>query len=266
MDSSETGRKSQMAFDQFRRFFRQEQNPSMLNPPTLLNSDGALTLGSELSIALYGTETVNANDPNQLVYDLYTHETPSADEDDMLPCTETCFNFHLTGTVHVTTVPACHSVISSSDISTDIRHKYPTPMWAGHRYYVPFEAAYTTSLGVSMNRILHGSGSCLQYPGQYPKALAGLPFIDVVFHSNGYLPQYIRIAAKCSHVTGMRYVDVAYSVSLGYRTILRREASKISPSRTDEGLPLVTDEEHLKLMGLYSRDRRVWWAEVAICG
>lgn len=257
-----------MPFDQFRWLFRQGHNPSMSCPPILRNSDGALTHGSELSIASYGTETVNANDPNQLIYDLYTHETTSADEDAMIPsgCKETCFNFHLTGTVHVTTVPACHSVISSSDISRDIRYKYPTPMWAGHKYYIPFEAAYTTSLGVSMSRILNGSGSCLQYPDQYPKALAGLPFIDVVFHSNGYLPQYIRIAAKCSHVTGIRYVDVAYSVALGYRTILRREASKISSSRTDDNLPLATNEEHLKLVGLYSRDRRVWWAEVDICG
>ncbi|KAK0229313.1 hypothetical protein EDD85DRAFT_852579 [Armillaria nabsnona] len=265
MDSSDTRRKSQLALDQFLSFFRQEHNPSVPNPPPPLNSEATSMHGSELSIASYGTETVNANDPNQLVYDLYTHEIPSADEE-VMPCTETCFNFHLVGTVHITTVPVCHSNISGSDISTDIRHKYPTPMWTGHKYYIPFEAAYTISLGVSMNRILRGNGSCLQYPDQYPKALAGLPFIDVVFHSNGYLPQYIRIAAKCSHVTGMRYIDVAYSVALGYRTILRREASKISPSRTDEDLPLVTDEEHLKLVGLYSRDKRVWWAEVAIFG
>ncbi|PBK85491.1 hypothetical protein ARMGADRAFT_556336 [Armillaria gallica] len=142
---SDTRRKSQMALDQFRSFFRQDHNPSVPDPPPLLNSDGTLTHGSELSIASYGTETVNAvrseaflpfvsttdednkNDPNQLVYDLYTHEILSADEE-VMPCTETCFNFHLIGNVHITTVPACHPVISGNNISTDIRHKYPTPM------------------------------------------------------------------------------------------------------------------------------------------
>ncbi|KAK0186171.1 hypothetical protein F5146DRAFT_1164458 [Armillaria mellea] len=255
-----------MALDQVKLFFRQEHNRSIPYPLTLLNGNGDLTCGSELSFASYGTETVNPNDPKQIVYDLYTHETSSTDEGHKIPCTETYSNFHPIGTVHVTTVPVHLPVINSSDISTDIQHKYPTPLWDVHKYYVPIEAAYTTSLGVSMNQILHGSGSCLQYPDQYPKALAGLPFIDVVFHSNGYLPQYIRIAAKCSHVTGMRYIDVAYGVAHGYRTILRREASKISPSRTDKDLPLVTDVKYLKLVGLYSRDKRVWWAEVAICG
>ncbi|KAK0210009.1 hypothetical protein DFS33DRAFT_1483186 [Desarmillaria ectypa] len=256
-----------MALNQFRAFFRQEDRPSVPNAPPLLNSDGTSTYGSELSIASYGKETVNTNDPDQLVYDLCTHEIPSTDEGVLIPCTETCFKFPLASTIHITTFPAWNPVISGLNIvsTTDTRHVYPTPMWAGHKYYIPFESAYMPALGVSMNQILRGNRSCLKYPDQYPKPLAGLPFIDVVFHSNGYLPQYIRIALKCSHVPAPRYIDVAFSVALGYRMILRREASKVSSSRTEEGFPLVTDEECLKLVALYSKDRRIWWAEVAIC-
>ncbi|KAK0445332.1 uncharacterized protein EV420DRAFT_1572500, partial [Desarmillaria tabescens] len=253
-----TRRKSQMALNQFRALFRQEHKRLGPDVSSLLDSDGTLTYGFELS-----------NDPDQLVYDLYTHEIPSTDERVLIPCTETCFNFPLASNIHITTIPAWNLVIGGLNrVSiTDTRHKYPTPMWTSHKFYIPFESAcgHAFALGVSMNQILRGNQSCLKYADQYPKALAGLSFIDVVFHSNGYLPQYIRVALKCSHVSAPRYIDVAFSVALGYRTILRREASKISPSRTDEGFPFVTDEDCLKLVALYSKDRHVWWAEVAIC-
>ncbi|KAG7453282.1 uncharacterized protein BT62DRAFT_990163 [Guyanagaster necrorhizus] len=268
MNSSDTRRKSQMALDQFKSFFLQDRKPSVPDLSSLGNHDGTSTYGSELLLASYGTEEVNVNDPDQLVYDLNTHEVASEEEGIVIPCTETCFDFELTGTLRITTIHTTFNPpIDGHRVSATITYRYPTPMWDGHIFYIPFESAFQTSIGVNIDQILRGNRSCLKSPGRYLKALDGLPFIDVVFHSNGYLPQYIRIALRCAHIPALRNIDVAFNVALGYRKIMMREESKISPSRTDEDFPVVIDEKRLNLVGLYSRDssRRVWWADVAIC-
>ncbi|KAK0493431.1 hypothetical protein EDD18DRAFT_1180068 [Armillaria luteobubalina] len=144
-------------------------------------------------------------------------------------------------------------------------------MWELGRARIPFEPSAScpqSGLGINIAQILSGDPTCLKNPRQYVRDMAGSQFIDVVFHANGYLPQYIRIPLKCHHQSaGGRYFDVAFNVALGYQKILQREAPNISSSRTNADLPVVTDVEDLHLISLYSADSsgQIWWAKVALC-
>ncbi|KAK0460765.1 hypothetical protein IW261DRAFT_279032 [Armillaria novae-zelandiae] len=223
-----------------------------------------LTVRSQL--ATYGAEQPNTH-PEEITYDINTHAIPCD------PYSRPCLrSIHALGKLNVTTVPPIiNPSCSSSSYERFTLYEFDTPMWELGRARIPFEPAASCSkggLGINMAQILSGDDKCLKNPREYVRDMAGSQFIDVVFHANGYLPQYIRIPLKCHHQSaGGRYFDVAFNVALGYQKILQREAPNITSSRTNTDLPVVTDVEDLHLISLYSADSsgQIWWAEVAFC-
>ncbi|KAK0227573.1 hypothetical protein IW262DRAFT_543851 [Armillaria fumosa] len=248
-----------------------DRRPSLPREPMLVRLDGSqprLKPGFEFHLATYGTEQPNTH-PEQITYDINTHVIPG--DPYQTPCLR---GIHALGKLNVTTVPTIVNTSCSSSSSSYERYslyKFDTPMWELKRTRVLFEpsASYPRGgLGISMAQILSGDHTCLKNPREYIRDMAGSQFIDVVFHANGYLPQYIRIPLKCYHQSaGGRYFDVAFNVALGYQKILQREAPNITSSRTNTDLPVVTDVEDLNLISLYSADSsgQIWWAEVALC-
>ncbi|KAK0229321.1 hypothetical protein EDD85DRAFT_852615 [Armillaria nabsnona] len=248
----------------------EDRRPSLPREPVLIRLDGSqpgLQLGFELHLATYGTEQPNTH-PEQITYDINTHVIPGDPYN--TPCLRTGYAL---GNLNVTTIPTIvtsRPSLCEHDNSSLVLYQFDTPMWELKQTRVLFESSVPCprGLGISMAQILSGNNTCLKNPREYIRDMAGVQFIDVVFHANGYLPQYIRIPFKCFHqCAGGRYFDVAFNVALGYQKILQREAPKISSSRTNTDFPIVHDVEDLNLISLYSADSsgQIWWAEVAIC-
>jgi hypothetical protein len=248
----------------------EDRRPSLPREPVLVRLDGSqpgLQLGFELHLATYGTEQPNTH-PEQITYDINTHVIPG--DPYKTPCLRSVYAL---GKLNVTTIPTIATSrpsLCEHDTSSLVLYQFDTPMWELKQTRVLFEssAPCPQGVGISMAQILSGNNTCLKNPREYIRDMAGAQFIDVVFHANGYLPQYIRILLKCFHQSaGGRYFDVAFNVALGYQKILQREAPKISSSRTNTDFPVVHDVEDLNLISLYSADSsgQIWWAEVAIC-
>ncbi|KAK0186175.1 hypothetical protein F5146DRAFT_1143755 [Armillaria mellea] len=244
----------------------EDRRPSLPREPVVVHLDGSqprLQPGFELHLATYGTEQPNTH-PEQITYDINTHVIPG--DPYGTPCLR---NINALGKLNVTTVPTIITDCSSL-YEREILYQFDAPMWELKRTRVLFESSgpCPQGVGISMAQVLSGDHTCLKNPKEFIRDMAVTQFIDVVFHANGYLPQYIRIPLKCYHQSaGGRYFDVAFNVALGYQKILQREASNISSSRTNTDLPIVTDVEDLNLISLYSADSsgQIWWAEVALC-
>ncbi|KAK0445335.1 uncharacterized protein EV420DRAFT_972818 [Desarmillaria tabescens] len=249
---------------------RPPRRPSLPHEPILVRLDGSepgLQPGFELQLAIYGTEQANTH-PQQISFEVNTHAIPGDPYE--TPCLHSGF---AVGNFNITTIPTnitCYSALCERDTSGFVLHPFDRPMWELKRVRIPFKSSVPCprGVGVNMTEILRGNHTCLKTPGEYIRDMVGVRFIDVVFHANGYLPQYIRTPLKCCHQsTGGRYFDVAFNVALGYQKILMREAPNISSSRTNADFPVVRNVEHLNLISLYSADSsaQIWWAEVALC-
>ncbi|KAK0210008.1 hypothetical protein DFS33DRAFT_250539 [Desarmillaria ectypa] len=251
---------------------RPTRRPSIPRDPVLVRLDGSqpsLQLGFELHLATYGTEQPNTH-PQQISYEVNTHVIPGDPYE--TPCLRSGFAF---GDFNITTIPTKitgyrYPAFCERDTSGFGLYPFDLPMWELKCIRIPFESSVSSprGVGVSMAQILRGNYTCLKNPGEHVRDMAGVRFIDVVFHANGYLPQYIRIPLKCCHQSaGGRYFDVAFNVALGYQKIMQREATKISSSRTNTDFPVVRNVDDLNLVSLYSADSsaQIWWAEVVLC-